>query len=51
MQQVGDAKHWGLLIKKITKCGLKGFIWRGDTLKANDETECTLSSRSAIYVR
>lgn len=51
MQQVGDAKHWGLLIKKITKCGLKGFMWQGDTLKANDEAECTLSSRSAIYVR
>lgn len=51
MQQVGDAKPWGLLIMKITKCGLKGFMWRGDTLKANDETECTLSSRSVLYVR
>lgn len=51
MQQVGDVKHWGLLIMKITNCGLKGFVWWGDTLKANDGSECTLSSHSAIYVR
>lgn len=51
MQQVGDVKHWGLLIMKITKCRLKGFMWWGNTLKANDEAGCTFSSHSAICVK